>query len=446
MHLVWIDLIPLLVSLYSTDFKDLDQGAGEYRIAPHIWRTIGKAAKDAGDTIPSVYGRRVPDLADERGYRTAETWSVWTLYIAPGSLKGRFPRNKYYNHFMQLVRLLDACIELEIPRSNVATIRQGFIDWVNKFEEYFYQYDPSRVSICTSIIHYLLHIADCIEMQGPVWVYWAFVMERHCGRIVRAVRSCKHPWASLNNFVLAEAQLETVQSLYNLDNDFFTGPNHHIRAAGSFARFTDYETCELLAPSRMSPVTPYLASQLANVLAQWYGETYTEHLRAAIKSRLPHHIEEWGKVRRLDGGDTMHAADLIVNEERDMTFVRYEQLVDRRRHQQHKTAVLKRQAYYGQLRRILVLPVSPPLAELLGDDAPQTVLIAAVAECADLSPPDAHGLQFFSKLKDGVELTELRTIECLIGRVPTHSGHWAIADRSNALSRVLFTGSDVVET
>ncbi|KZV89276.1 hypothetical protein EXIGLDRAFT_618398, partial [Exidia glandulosa HHB12029] len=74
---------------------------------------------------------------------------------------------------------------------------------------------------------------------GPVWVYWAFVMERHCGRIVRAVRSRKHPWASLNNFVLAEAQLETVQSLYNLDNDFFTGPNHHIRAAGSFARFTD---------------------------------------------------------------------------------------------------------------------------------------------------------------------------------------------------------------
>ncbi|KZV89279.1 hypothetical protein EXIGLDRAFT_796478 [Exidia glandulosa HHB12029] len=438
MHLVWIDLIPLLVSLYSSDFKDLDQGSGEYRIAPHVWKTIGKAAKDAGDTIPSVYGRRVPDLADERGYRTAETWSVWTLYIAPGSLKGRFPRNKYYNHFMQLVRLLDACIGLEIPRSDVSTIRQGFIDWVNKFEEYFYQYNPSRVSICTSIIHYLLHIADCIEMQGPVWVYWAFVMERHCGRIVRAVRSRKHPWASLNNFVLAEAQLETVQSLYNLDNDFFTGPNHHIRAAGSFARFTDCtsspSTRDMRAPGALSHVPSYPIPRISACK------------RSSAMSRLPHYIEEWGKVRRLDGGDTMHAADLIVNEERDMTFVRYEQLVDRRRHQQHKTAVLKRQTYYGQLRRILVLPVSPPLAELLGDDAPQTVLIAAVAECADLSPPDAHGLQFFSKLKDGVELTELRTIECLIGRVPTHSGHWAIADRSNALSRVLFTGSDVVET
>ncbi|KZW01195.1 hypothetical protein EXIGLDRAFT_666478 [Exidia glandulosa HHB12029] len=436
MHLVWIDLIPLLVALYSSDFKGLDEGSGEYRLTPLAWESIGSASKAAGDTIPSALGRRVPDLADERGYRTAETWSVWTLYIAPGVLKGRFRRNKYYNHFMQLVRLLNLCIQLEISASDIAEIRRGFIDWVKKFEEFFYQYDPARISVCTSIIHYLLHVADSIEAQGPVWVYWAFVMERHCGRIVRAVNSRKHPWASLNYFVLAEAQLQTVKSLYNLDRGFFLGPDTTTRAPGSFLQIPEYETCELLAPSRMSPISTHLASQLANVLAVWYGDS-SDRLHTAIKKVLPPHIEEWGKVRRFDGGDTMHAADLVQHEERDMTYVRYEQLVDRFSHRQRRDPEFESRTFYGQLRRILVLTVSPQLAAVL-DHAPQTVVIAVISQCADLSEPDSHGIRIFSALKQGVELTELRTVECVIGRVRTHNNNWAIVDRSDALSRVLF--------
>ncbi|KAL1684480.1 hypothetical protein GGG16DRAFT_68216, partial [Schizophyllum commune] len=53
----------------------------------------------------------------------------------------------------------------------------------------YYQHDSSRVSVCTLNIHALLHIADSIEAMGPVWTYWAFPMERFCGRMQRAVRS-----------------------------------------------------------------------------------------------------------------------------------------------------------------------------------------------------------------------------------------------------------------
>lgn len=88
--------------------------------------------------------------------------------------------------------------------------------------------------LCTIIVHYLLHIADSIESQGPLWVYWSFVMERHCGTLLRGVRSRKHPWASLDFFVLEEAQLQGVLSTYNLDQHFLRvgGPQHRI--GGSF--------------------------------------------------------------------------------------------------------------------------------------------------------------------------------------------------------------------
>jgi hypothetical protein len=81
----------------------------------------------------------------------------------------------------------------------------------------FYQHDPERVSTCPVTVHSLLHIADGIEAAGPVWTYWAFVMERYCGYLKRdGVRSRSHPYTSLNRQVLHVAQLNTTKILFNL--------------------------------------------------------------------------------------------------------------------------------------------------------------------------------------------------------------------------------------
>ncbi|TEB06227.1 hypothetical protein FA13DRAFT_1566913, partial [Coprinellus micaceus] len=53
----------------------------------------------------------------------------------------------------------------------------------------------------------LLHIADSIEQAGPVWTSWAFPTERSCGRLLPAIRSRRHPFANLDNYVVASAQL-----------------------------------------------------------------------------------------------------------------------------------------------------------------------------------------------------------------------------------------------
>ncbi|KZV84260.1 hypothetical protein EXIGLDRAFT_624518 [Exidia glandulosa HHB12029] len=136
MHLVWLNLIPNLVLLYSGKYKDLPQGSGLYEFAAAVWEQIGKTTAASGSTMPSAFGARVPNLAKDKTYMIAETWCIWALYIAPVVLRGRFVQEKYYNHFMELVRLLRICVQVEITDADVQEIREGFCKWVQKFEKY----------------------------------------------------------------------------------------------------------------------------------------------------------------------------------------------------------------------------------------------------------------------------------------------------------------------
>jgi hypothetical protein len=81
----------------------------------------------------------------------------------------------------------------------------------------YYQYQPERMSTCPLTVHALLHIADSIQFMGPVWTYWAFPMERFCGRLKNVVTSRRFPWARLDNHVCACAHLDAVRMLYNLE-------------------------------------------------------------------------------------------------------------------------------------------------------------------------------------------------------------------------------------
>ncbi|KZV98479.1 hypothetical protein EXIGLDRAFT_562646, partial [Exidia glandulosa HHB12029] len=136
MHLIWLNLIPNLALLYTGKFKGLDDGAGDYTLPEAIWDEIGRITGESGATIPSAFRARVPNLAKDKTHMIAETWCLWTMYIAPVVLRTRFREERYYNHFMKLVHLLHLCIQLEISRSDVEAIRTGFIYWVKQYEVY----------------------------------------------------------------------------------------------------------------------------------------------------------------------------------------------------------------------------------------------------------------------------------------------------------------------
>jgi hypothetical protein len=138
MHLIWTNLIPNLILFWTGKFKDISHEDEGYVLALRVWEAIGEATANAGKTIPAAFSSRVLYIASEKAQLIAETHSIWTLYIAPTLLKGRFVCPQYYKHFMELVRLLTLCLEFEITQDQVNDFERGFPSWVQKYEQYVF--------------------------------------------------------------------------------------------------------------------------------------------------------------------------------------------------------------------------------------------------------------------------------------------------------------------
>lgn len=135
MHLIWENLIPNLLLLWTGSFKGLDDGVEEYTIGKNVWDAIGVATTATGSTIPSAFGARQPNFRIHKSACSAETWSFWTLYIGPVLLRREFSHARYYNHFIRLVELLNICLQFEISDAEVQTLREGFNNWVEEYEK-----------------------------------------------------------------------------------------------------------------------------------------------------------------------------------------------------------------------------------------------------------------------------------------------------------------------
>ena len=136
MHLIWENLIPNLVLHWTGGYKGLDEGTGEYQFERNVWEAIGAATAAAGGTIPSAFGARPHNPATNKASFTADAWSFWTLYLGPVLLRRRFRKQCYYTHFIDLVKLLQMCLQFDITTEEVRVVREGFIKWVRDYEKY----------------------------------------------------------------------------------------------------------------------------------------------------------------------------------------------------------------------------------------------------------------------------------------------------------------------
>ncbi|KAJ7463888.1 hypothetical protein B0H11DRAFT_1870748 [Mycena galericulata] len=430
MHLIWENLIKNLTLLWTGDFKGLDEGQEEYELGKAVWEAIASRTATASDTIPSAYGSRVPNIAKDRPNVSAEMWSFWTLYLGPVLLRHKFRNVKYYRHFVQLVRLLNICLQFEITDEEIEQIRTGFIDWVRVYEDLYFQHDVERMSTCPLTIHALLHIAPSIKFCGPVWCYWAFPMERYCGSLQPGIRSRRFPWASIDRYVLEVAQLTQIKTLYNVARELSLKGPIGGSVQGSFADI-HYPSCLLLPPK--SPVRPE-PNQLHSIAVALSTRFCTKMaiINTALKNAI---VEEWGKVRRVDSeaGDTMRSCSLGVTAEdaRDATYVRYEMLVDLNARFAKRREDFELQTFYGQLTHIYRVHF-PEACAGLDIDAESTYILAAI-RCCVLKPDDREmaglDIHFYSNT-GALDVIDITSVQSLIGRVNNTGNEWAIIDRT----------------
>ncbi|KAI0694856.1 hypothetical protein C8Q76DRAFT_634372 [Earliella scabrosa] len=436
MHLIWENLIPNLISLWTGTFKGLDVGTHSYQLAGSVWEAVGKATSCSADTIPSIFGPRLGDISQDWSTCTADAWSFWTLYIAPVLLRRRFTHIRYFNHFVDLIRLLRLCLQFELSTTEIAQIRRGFIKWVQQYEKFYYQNDPDRLSTCPVTVHALLHIADSIEAIGPVWAYWAFPMERFCGQLQPAIKSRRFPWASIENHLIGLARITQVKLLYNMHDELVLRPprDYETLTRGE-RRDPAYPMTVLCPPCRLQTVDKGLHDKIVGAIV-----TRLDSEAGIVRRHVPTEIEHWGKVRIINGGDTIHAASLVkrLGDRRDQTYVRYEIYVDKNTRKRRRRPVYELQTFYGRLEHIFHLRFESPAALTdLGLDRPTTILLAAVRTCAITASDHRLDIHFY-KQYGPLDVMDIQCIQCVVGRVPDSATQgWGLIDRSGSLARAL---------
>ncbi|KAI0749097.1 hypothetical protein C8Q74DRAFT_1320447 [Fomes fomentarius] len=391
MHLIWENVIPNLIALWSGSFKGLPNGKHNYEFHPTVWKAIGEVTARAGDT------------------------------------------KRYYDHFIDLVKLLHLCLQFELSATDIRHIREGFAQWVQKYEEFYYQYEPSRLPTCPVTIHALLHIADSIETAGPVWASWAFPMEHFCGSLQAALKSHRYPWASLNRHLLDLSRLSQIKNLYNLsDADLlFRDP--------AYAHLALDPMCILML--RCAPLKPdkgLLDKIIAALVTRFDDLKLKPHV---IRLHLPQIFKEWAKLRILPNGDTIHATSMIKKTEdrRDQTYIRYETLVDKHTRRRKHTAEYELQTFYGRLEHIIAFHLHTDSAmKAFRLDAPMSVILGAVRNCAVTQSHPRLDCHYYSQYAE-LSIVDLQCIQCAVGRVPTGrvGEQWGIIDRSGSLARAV---------
>ncbi|TEB21776.1 hypothetical protein FA13DRAFT_1757476 [Coprinellus micaceus] len=414
MHLIYENLIKNLVLLWTGQFKELDHDGQGYRVADAVWATIGNASKKSKSTIPSTYGAAPRDPVNERSQMTADNWSFWAMYLGPIFLERKFTNAAFYSHFIDLVELINICLQFDMKRSDIQIVREGFEKWVANYERLYFQYDLDRLSACPLTVHALLHIADGIEAMGPVWAYWAFALERFCGKLGRTIKSRRSPWKNLDNRLLLAVQMTHVKNMYGLHEELRLGPTKKGEPA----------------------VPPGTMTKIIGALATRYSPPHGKALKASIVRRHIKcaRIEVWGKLRRLDGGDTMHASHVIgahATDRRDATFVRYEVYVDINARKRKRKIRLQLKTFYGQLQYLYLIHI--PAARDLRLDHPEVVVLAAIRRCKTTRSLSRLDMHYY--LEDGeLDLVDAATVQCLVARVPWRK-QWVIFDRSGTVGR-----------
>lgn len=163
-------------------------------------------------------------------------------------------------------------------------------------------------------------------------------MERYCGALQPAIRSRRIPYSSLNRYVVDHARLSQIKLIYgsSIRAQLALRPEHVQKGRQvpgcTYHPSLPQHTHLLTAQPASDPTCILLPARQTTVLDRGTRDKITAALctrfdtvaPAVLRAPLPIEIEEWGKLRIVNDGDTMRAAlmERATEDQRDCSFVR----------------------------------------------------------------------------------------------------------------------------
>ena len=171
MHLLFINLSELLIPLWRGTLKcdaTDDHGTWEWaKLAGVAWQAHGKLVADATQFFPLSFHRPPRNPAEKISSRYKATEYFHYLFgLGPGFFQAILP-TKYWKNYRKLVHGVWILVQRRVLGARLREAHSHLVQFVEEFENLYYQRQVDRMHFCRLCIHTLLHICPEVMQVGP---------------------------------------------------------------------------------------------------------------------------------------------------------------------------------------------------------------------------------------------------------------------------------------
>lgn len=217
MHLIALNLTDLLLGLWRGTIDcdpDDDKSTWDWVcLARNTWKDHGRRVAEAMPYLPGSFDRppRNPAEKINSGYKAWE-YLTYVYGLGPALLKGILP-DKYWKNYCKLVRGVRLVHQRSIKMEELHEAHQLLVEFVEEFEQLYYQRKETHIHFCRQSIHALLHLVPEIIRLGPGVYYTQWTMERTIGNLGEEIRQPSQPFANLSERGLRRCQINALKSM-----------------------------------------------------------------------------------------------------------------------------------------------------------------------------------------------------------------------------------------
>ena len=216
MHLI-INLGELTIPLWRSTLKcegtDSKLTWDWATLTGDVWEAHGKLVAAATLYFPSSFHRppRNPAEKISSGYKVTEYFH-YLFGLGPGFFRAVLP-HKYWHNFCKLVCSIWTIIQRRIIGSQTCEAHSYLIQFVEEYENLYYQWRMDHLHFCRPCLHSLLHTCPEIIRIGPGTYLTQYTMERQIGDLGQQVRQPSNPFTNLCQVALRRSQINALKSM-----------------------------------------------------------------------------------------------------------------------------------------------------------------------------------------------------------------------------------------
>ncbi|KZT40746.1 hypothetical protein SISSUDRAFT_1090039 [Sistotremastrum suecicum HHB10207 ss-3] len=181
------------------------------------WEQHGKAVADARHYLPSSFGRPPRNIQKKinSGYKAWE-WQMYLYALGPGLLYDCFPGplRIYWRNLCKLIYGMRIALQYVISKEECEKGHVAIVEFLEEFEELYYQRMSHRIHFCRPCLHGLTHIFPETDRCGPLGCFSQWVLERLIGDLTSEIRQPSNPYQNLSQRGIRRAVVNALQSMY----------------------------------------------------------------------------------------------------------------------------------------------------------------------------------------------------------------------------------------